>query len=187
MDAGRGFNRGEARPGWLIKRFGSRKGILQALSNRWLSGIPKEPLGLASPREELREWAHRRFGLAGARGVGQGLVQLVTVLPTSLLDDTDHVTVARTLNEAVTILNESQAREVHVDGGKTVQSFLRAGLIDEITVFWAPVLIGKGRRLFDALDDDVLLTLQGSHTTETGMVGATYLVTPARSIHTHTN
>lgn len=110
----------------------------------------------------------------------------VTVLSTSLPDDTDHVTVARTLNEAVTILNESQAREVHVDGGTTVQSFLRAGLIDEITVFWAPALIGEERRLLDAPDADVLLTLHGSHTTETGMIGATYLVTPVRSIHTHT-
>lgn len=111
----------------------------------------------------------------------------VTVLSTSLPYDTEHVAVARTLNEAVTILNESQAREVYVDGGRAIQSFLRAGLVDEITVSWAPVLIGEGRRLFEALDDDVFLTLRDSHTTETGMVGTTYLVTPARSICAHTN
>lgn len=70
-------------PAGLIKRFGSRKGILQALSNRWFNGIPNEPLGLASPRQELREWAHRRFGLAGARGVAQGLIQLMD----DLMDD----------------------------------------------------------------------------------------------------
>ncbi|MDO4244304.1 MAG: dihydrofolate reductase family protein [Actinomyces sp.] len=103
----------------------------------------------------------------------------VVVLSTSLPRDTEHITVARTLNEAVAFLNESQAREVYVDGGKAIQSFLRAGLIDEITISWAPVLIGGGRRLFDVLDDDVLLTLRGSHTTENGMVGTTYHVTPA--------
>lgn len=64
-------------PAGLIKRFGSRKAILQALSKRWISGIPREPLGLVSPREELQEWAHLRFGLAGAHGASQGLIQLV--------------------------------------------------------------------------------------------------------------
>lgn len=63
-----------------------------------------------------------------------------------------------------------------VDSGRTIQSFLRAGLIDEVTVGIAPVLIGAGARLFGDLDSDVLLTLVGTHATAGGMVHVTYRV-----------
>lgn len=49
---------------------------------------------------------------------------------------------------------------------------------DEITTSWAPLLIGGGRRLFDTLDHDVLLTLKGTHAAPDGMVHATYQVGP---------
>ncbi|MDO5494278.1 MAG: dihydrofolate reductase family protein [bacterium] len=106
----------------------------------------------------------------------------VIVLSRSLPLETEHVTVARSVDDAVALLDEDGSREVYVDGGQAIQSFLRAGLIDEITISWAPVLIGSGRRLFETLNEDVLLTLRGSHTTETGMVAATYDVTPPRII-----
>ena len=45
-------------------------------------------------------------------------------------------------------------RSVHVAGGAdAIQQFLRAGLIDEFQVHVAPVFLGGGRRLFDALGD----------------------------------
>lgn len=46
---------------------------------------------------------------------------------------------------------------VYVDGGQTIQSFLRLGLIDELILTRIPVLIGAGRPLFGALDADVWL------------------------------
>jgi dihydrofolate reductase len=45
------------------------------------------------------------------------------------------------------------SRSVYVDGGKTIQSFLQAGLIDELTLTTVPVLIGSGLPLFGALSD----------------------------------
>ncbi len=55
--------------------------------------------------------------------------------------------------------------------------FPTAGLIDELTVSIAPVLIGSGILLFDGMDQDVALTLRGTHTTgEDGMVRITYAV-----------
>jgi dihydrofolate reductase len=38
--------------------------------------------------------------------------------------------------------------EQFIDGGVTIQRFLAAGLIDEITITRIPVLIGAGRPLF---------------------------------------
>lgn len=37
---------------------------------------------------------------------------------------------------------------LYIDGGRTVQSFLAAGLLQEITVTTIPALIGGGLRLF---------------------------------------
>ena len=44
------------------------------------------------------------------------------------------------------------ADQVYVDGGKVIQTFLRADLIDEITIGWAPTLIGEGLPLFGFLE-----------------------------------
>ena len=44
-------------------------------------------------------------------------------------------------------------KDVRVGGGaSTVQQYLRAGLIDELHVAIAPILLGSGERLFDNLD-----------------------------------
>lgn len=87
---------------------------------------------------------------------------------------------ARTVEAARDLLDARQAERVYVDGGRTIQAFLAAGLIDEITVSIAPVLLGHGIRLFGDLDRDVLLTLRGHHSTaEDGLVRVTYDVHPA--------
>src|ERR1700690_1752485 len=39
------------------------------------------------------------------------------------------------------------ARHVYLDGGKTIQSFLKEGLVDEMTITIIPVLIGEGLSL----------------------------------------
>ncbi|WP_026352873.1 dihydrofolate reductase family protein [Solimonas variicoloris] len=44
-------------------------------------------------------------------------------------------------------------RDVRIGGGAaTVRQYLRAGLIDEMHLALAPVLLGRGERLFDGLD-----------------------------------
>ncbi|WP_043661333.1 dihydrofolate reductase family protein [Nocardia thailandica] len=40
-------------------------------------------------------------------------------------------------------------RDVMVHGGSSVQALLRAGLIDEMVIHLVPILLGRGRRLFD--------------------------------------
>lgn len=55
-------------------------------------------------------------------------------------------------------LSATGARKLYIDGGQTIQRFLRAGLIDELTITVIPVLLGAGRPLFGPLDADVTLT-----------------------------
>lgn len=98
----------------------------------------------------------------------------VVVLSTTLTPGADpRVTVAADLGEVLALLDRRGAADVYVDGGQVVQSFLRAGLVDELTVSHAPVLLGDGLPLFGALDHDVRLRLRGAHAGG-GMTHATY-------------
>ncbi|MGH2954722.1 MAG: dihydrofolate reductase family protein [Solirubrobacterales bacterium] len=48
----------------------------------------------------------------------------------------------------------AEDKDVHVAGGaNAVQQYLRAGLVDDVQVHLAPVLLGAGVRLFDGLGD----------------------------------
>ncbi len=67
-------------------------------------------------------------------------------------------------------------RNVYVDGGMTIQSFIRAELIDEITITQIPVLIGKGLSLFGETLKDVRLSLLGSRSFKNGFVQSHYRI-----------
>jgi dihydrofolate reductase len=98
----------------------------------------------------------------------------VIVMSTALAANDDRITIARTLDDAVREL--ARADQVYVDGGKVIQAFLRADLIDEITIGWAPTLIGTGRPLFGLLESDITLSVLASNASAGGMVHATYRV-----------
>lgn len=97
------------------------------------------------------------------------------VLSRTLADQQGRVQVARSVGEAVAAIDGHRARRVYVDGGRAIQSFLAAGLVDELTVAFAPVLIGRGIRLFGELDSDIQLTVRGSHVSAPdGLLRITY-------------
>jgi dihydrofolate reductase len=68
------------------------------------------------------------------------------------------------------------ATHLYVDGGKTIQGFLRAGLIDELTITRGPILIGTGVPLFGSLNHDVRLTHIATRQFENGFVQSNYRV-----------
>jgi dihydrofolate reductase len=49
--------------------------------------------------------------------------------------------------------------DVHVQGGYTAQRALEAGVLDELQIHQVPVLLGRGRRLFDELPKEVELEI----------------------------
>jgi dihydrofolate reductase len=102
----------------------------------------------------------------------------VHVLSTTLARDADPrlAAVHRSFDEAVTALTAAGYRRVYVDGGRTVHTFLRAGLIDDLTLARVPVLIGSGHTPFGELAEDISLEHVRTHTLRGGMVQTTYRV-----------
>ena len=80
--------------------------------------------------------------------------------------------------EIVAKLEASGARHLYVDGGITVQRFLRAGLIQRLIVTRVPVLIGEGIPLFGALPRDVRLRHVATRQYPSGLVQSEYEVLP---------
>lgn len=67
-----------------------------------------------------------------------------------------------TPREVAKKLARRKFRHIYVDGGITLQSFLREGLVDRIVVTRLPVLIGEGIPLFGAVRKDVMLEHVGT-------------------------
>jgi len=63
---------------------------------------------------------------------------------------------------------------VYVDGGVTIQKFLRAGLIDRLIITRVPVLIGEGAPLFGALSSDIHLHHVATRSFASGLVQSEY-------------
>jgi len=63
---------------------------------------------------------------------------------------------------------------VYIDGGVTIQRFMAAGLVDDMTLTQIPVLLGQGIRLFGDLGNDVHLQLVSSKAYSFGFVQSVY-------------
>lgn len=76
--------------------------------------------------------------------------------------------------ELIQKLSEENCQHIYIDGGKTIQSFLNAGLIEDIIITRIPVLIGSGIPLFGPLDKDINLRHILTRTFENGFVQSKY-------------
>ncbi len=81
--------------------------------------------------------------------------------------------------EIVSTLEARGFRHLYVDGGITIQRFLRAGLIQRIIVTRVPVLIGEGIPLFGSLPADERLRHVATRTFPSGLVQSEYVVVGA--------
>ncbi|KAI9142425.1 dihydrofolate reductase [Paraphysoderma sedebokerense] len=76
-------------------------------------------------------------------------------------------------------LLKQSVKNVYIDGGNIIRQFLKARLVDEITVSLIPVLLGDGIALFKGITEESFgkLNLLSSKTfSSTGLVQVTYRV-----------
>jgi dihydrofolate reductase len=78
--------------------------------------------------------------------------------------------------EIVSQLAASGAHHLYVDGGITIQGFLRAGLIQRLIITRVPVLIGDGVPLFGVLPRDIRLRHVATRHYPSGLVKSEYEV-----------
>ena len=79
--------------------------------------------------------------------------------------------------ELVAFMEKRGAERLYIDGGKTIQELLRAGLIDDLRIGQIPVLIGDGIPLFGSLTNDVKLKIVSSRVFASGgAIQTTYQV-----------
>ena len=93
--------------------------------------------------------------------------------------------VPESLSEKVTIsslepfqllrhLSDQGFKAAYIDGGKVIQSFLAADLIDSLIIANVPVLIGSGLSLFGSLDHDITFEHVRTSTYSNGLVRSYY-------------
>lgn len=101
----------------------------------------------------------------------------VEVLSTTLDADADErIIVHRTLEALIETLNDRGARRIYTDGGAVIRTFLRAGLLNELTITTAPILLGSGIRLFGDLEGDIPLTHNATRTLKAGFTQSDYTI-----------
>ena len=145
--------------------------------------------------EDCGYWAF--FSSIDALVMGRGTFELVRTFPEWPYGQTPVYLISRTLSRlpdgspsTVTLTAESPVelverlhlegfRHLYVDGGQPIQSFIGAGLIDELTITVIPVLLGAGRPLFGPLWADVPLELISTRAYEFGFVQSVYRVSPS--------
>lgn len=81
-----------------------------------------------------------------------------------------------TPHEVLSQLDTRGMRHVYVDGGLTIQQFLRAGVIQRLIVTRVPVLIGNGIPLFGTVDHDIALKHLATRQFASGLVQSEYAV-----------
>jgi dihydrofolate reductase len=89
----------------------------------------------------------------------KGKVSLLSMLPKELLSH----------------LTKEGFSSIYVDGGKTIQNFLREDLIDKLIVTKIPVLIGSGIPLFNDLPRDLSFKHIETKTYPNGLVKSHYI------------
>jgi dihydrofolate reductase len=83
---------------------------------------------------------------------------------------------AGTPAEIVGKLAATGAHHIYVDGGITIQGFLRAGLVQRLIITRVPVLIGSGIPLFGVLPRDVRLLHVATEHYPSGLVKSEYRI-----------
>lgn len=79
--------------------------------------------------------------------------------------------------DLVTKMTNHGVKHLYIDGGITIQRFIAAGLIDEITISRVPILLGRGVSLFTKMPKDVQLEHLTTQSYDNGIVKSSYQFT----------
>lgn len=79
------------------------------------------------------------------------------------------------LKVIVDSLNIDGFSNLYIDGGKTIQNFLKQDLIDELVITRIPIILGSGISLFGEMDLEIKFKLANTEILNKDLVKSTYL------------
>ncbi len=79
------------------------------------------------------------------------------------------------LTDVLKEIHKKGYHSLYIDGGSTIQSFLKEDLIDELTITNMPILLGGGHSLFGDLDQKISFELIKSEVFLNAVVQSTYV------------
>lgn len=95
-------------------------------------------------------------------------------IPLQLMDSVEWLSLPP--QDLVERLAAQGATHLYVDGGKTIQGFLNAGLINELIITRVPILIGTGVPLFGPVNHDIKLETVATRQFDNGFVQSRYRI-----------
>ena len=109
---------------------------------------------------------------------GDKRVVVLSSRPLEIPDDIADTVESKSCSAAELIeqLSKQGAKHLYVDGGKTIQGFLNAGLIQQIIITRIPILLGSGIPLFGPLYEDIKLRHIETRSFANGLVQSKYEV-----------
>ncbi|SOD58770.1 Dihydrofolate reductase [Streptomyces zhaozhouensis] len=172
-DTSGGFTRG----GWLVPHLDD---AFVRIVTGWLDEVDAFLFGRRTYQNFARDWpamddpadpvATKLNGLP--KYVASRTLTVAEWAPTSILSGDVVGQVAE--------LRRRPGREVQIHGSPTLgASLLAAGLVDELRLMIAPVVVGAGRRLFPAEGTPAGFRLERSETTPSGVTAQVYAATGA--------
>lgn len=87
-----------------------------------------------------------------------------------------HVTVVRSVSQALALAQHKGWQRIYVDGGATITAFLAANAISDMVITRIPVLLGNGLPLFGPLSTDISLRHVETRSFPSGLVQSSYKV-----------
>lgn len=76
---------------------------------------------------------------------------------------------------SVAALKREPGRDISITGSVTlVRTLLGVGLVDELRLLLYPIVVGRGKRLFEGASDQIAMKLVDSKTFGTGVISMTY-------------
>ena len=79
------------------------------------------------------------------------------------------------LKRIIELLKDKGINDLYIDGGKTIQSFLKEDLIDEMIITRIPILLGSGIPLFDKNNLEIKFEHVGTEVYNNMLVRSKYL------------
>ena len=78
------------------------------------------------------------------------------------------------LNEILDSMKLNGFNNFYIDGGKTIQSFLKLNLIDELIITRIPIILGSGIPLFTEMDSEIKFEHINTETLNKDLIKSTY-------------